>query len=169
MQGSTYTQPRHWEEVGRLVLRSAAFTHEETPGTHFIGGWVDPRTSLNTKEWWKISTPSDTRDWTRAVHSVAKRLAAWAIWPATINRIFKNSAKLRPYVPITLCPRVYTGWKGNKCHFLTDGYLCYKETKIPLNFFLILIFNELFKFETSDEWRCWETGTSSLYCKDINL
>ena len=46
---------------------------------------------------------------------------------------------------------------------LTDDYLCYKESKIPLNFFLILIFNELFKFETSDEWQRWETGTSSLY------
>ena len=35
---------------------------------------------------------------------------------------------------------------------VTDDYLCYKEPKIPFNFFLILIFNELFKFETSDEW-----------------
>ena len=34
----------------------------------------------------------------------------------------------------------------------TDDYLCYKEAKIPFNFFLILIFKELFKFETSDEW-----------------
>ena len=36
---------------------------------------------------------------------------------------------------------------------LTDDYLHYKEPKIPLNFFLILMFNELFKFETSDEWQ----------------
>ena len=50
--------------VGWLVLRSAAFI----PGTHFIGGWVDLRTSLDTKEWRKISTPSDTQDRTRAVH-----------------------------------------------------------------------------------------------------
>ena len=34
---------------------------------------------------------------------------------------------------------------------LTDNYLCYKETKSPYNFFIILIFNELFKFKTSDE------------------
>ena len=33
---------------------------------------------------------------------------------------------------------------------LADDYLSYKEPKIPFNFFLILIFNEL-KFETSDE------------------
>ena len=34
---------------------------------------------------------------------------------------------------------------------LADDYLCYKEPKSPYNFFLILIFNELFKFKTSDE------------------
>ena len=52
---------------------------------------------------------------------------------------------------------------------LTDDYLCYKEPEIPFNVFLILIVNVLFKFETSDEWQRWETGTTSLYCKDINL
>ena len=34
IQGSTYSQPRHKEEVGWLVLHSATFI----PGTHFIGG-----------------------------------------------------------------------------------------------------------------------------------
>ena len=33
------------------------FTLRESPCTHFILGWVDPRTSLNTKEWRKISIP----------------------------------------------------------------------------------------------------------------
>ena len=36
---------------------------------------------------------------------------------------------------------------------VTEDYLCYKEPKSPLYFFLILIFNELFKFENSDEWQ----------------
>ena len=36
---------------------------------------------------------------------------------------------------------------------VTDDYLCYKESKSPYNFFLILVFNELFKFKTSDEWQ----------------
>ena len=31
---------------------------------------------------------------------------------------------------------------------VTDDYLCYKEPKSPY-----LTFNELFKFETSDEWQ----------------
>ena len=43
--------------------------------------------------------------------------------------------------------RIYTEWKGNKCHY----YLCYKEPKSPYTFLLILIFNELFKFKISDE------------------
>ena len=34
---------------------------------------------------------------------------------------------------------------------VTDDYLCYKKPKSPYNFFLILIFNELFKFKTSDQ------------------
>ena len=52
---------------------------------------------------------------------------------------------------------------------VTDDYLCYKAPKSPYNFFLILIFNELFKYKTSDEWQHWKTRTSSLHCKDINL
>ena len=48
----------------------------------------------------------------------------------------------------------YTGWKGISVIIVTDDYLCYKEPKSPYNFFfLILIFNELFKFKTSDEWQ----------------
>ena len=35
---------------------------------------------------------------------------------------------------------------------VTDDYLCYKKPKSPCNFFLILIFNELFTFKISDEW-----------------
>ena len=36
---------------------------------------------------------------------------------------------------------------------VTDDYLWYKEPNSTYNFFLILIFNELFKFQTSDEWQ----------------
>ena len=45
---------------------------------------------------------------------------------------------------------------------VTDDYLCYKEPKSPYNFFLILIFNELLKFKTSDEWQHWKTGSPTL-------
>ena len=42
MQGSTYSQQRHWEEIGTFGRLY--------PGTHSIGGWVDPRTRLDTKD-----------------------------------------------------------------------------------------------------------------------
>ena len=42
---------------GRVVVCSAAFTPRKLPGIHFIGGWVDYGTSLDTKEWRKIPTP----------------------------------------------------------------------------------------------------------------
>ena len=47
---------------------------------------------------------------------------------------------------------------------VTVDYLCYKEPNSPYNFSLILIFNELFTFKTSDEWQ-----HSTLDWKDINL
>ena len=53
---------------------------------------------------------------------------------------------------------------------VTEDYLCYKEPKSPYNFFFhILIFNELFKFKTSDEWQQWKTASPSLNCKDSNF
>ena len=52
---------------------------------------------------------------------------------------------------------------------VSDDYICYKEPKSPYNFFLILIFNELFKFKTSDERQHWKTASPSLDCKTINL
>ena len=36
---------------------------------------------------------------------------------------------------------------------VTGDYLCCKEPKSPYNFFLILIFNELVKFKTSEKWQ----------------
>ena len=52
---------------------------------------------------------------------------------------------------------------------VTDEYVCYKEPKSPYNFFIILIFNELFKFKTSDERQRRKTASSSLDCNDVNL
>ena len=46
---------------------------------------------------------------------------------------------------------------------VSDDYLCYKEQKIPYIFFLILIFNELFKFKTSDERQLWKTASPLLW------
>ena len=56
MQWSSCTQLLHKEEVGWLVLSSAAFTSGKSHRYSFLGGWVFPRTSLDT-EWRKISIP----------------------------------------------------------------------------------------------------------------
>ena len=50
------------------------------------------------------------------------------------------------------CPTTkYTGGREISAFIVTDDYSCSKEPKRPYNFFLISIFNELFKFNTSDE------------------
>ena len=50
MQRTTYSQPWHQDEVGWLVLRSTAFTPEESPRYSFYRRGVDLRTSLDTNE-----------------------------------------------------------------------------------------------------------------------
>ena len=41
--------------------------------------------------------------------------------------------------------------------------------KVLTTFLLILIFNELFTFKTSDEWQHWKTGSTTLDRKEIKL
>ena len=52
----------------------------------------------------------------------------------------EETIKFRPYIYI-------------KDIIIIDDYLYYKESKNHYNFFLVLIFNELFKFKTSVEWQ----------------
>ena len=63
------------------------------PGTHFIGGWVGQSGHEGVK---KNLHPSDTRDRTRAVQPVVKRLAAWATWPTKLNPWYYSSEETRP-------------------------------------------------------------------------
>ena len=76
MQGSTYSQPRHSDEVGWLVLRSAAFTPGEIPRYSFYRRLSGPQAQSGHEGVKKNLHPSDTRDRTRAVQLVAKRLVA---------------------------------------------------------------------------------------------
>ena len=77
--------------------------------------------------------------------------------------MMKTSSTLAVSVPINLSVKLgFVSVQGNLlCDVLriqcgrgisaiivTDDYLCYKEPKTPYNFFLILIFNNLFKFKT---------------------
>ena len=92
---------------------------------------------------------------------------------ALATRAIRRGSKVSTYIvyclPASYTYVVYTGWKGNKCHYSKWWLLMYKEPNSPYNFFLILIYNELFKFKTSDEWQHWKMGSSSLDCKVINI
>ena len=57
MQGSTYSQPWHQDEVGWLVLRSAAFTPGESPRYSFYRRLSGPQDQSGYKSMKKISTP----------------------------------------------------------------------------------------------------------------
>ena len=52
-----YTATALWR--GRVTSRTldCLYPPGKAPSTHSIGGWVNPRISLDTKEWRKISTP----------------------------------------------------------------------------------------------------------------
>ena len=69
-------------ERGRVVSPTLDLLYPgKAPGTHFIEGWVEPRTSLDSKEWRKISTPR-----TRAAQLLSKCVAAWATYPTHLLR-----------------------------------------------------------------------------------
>ena len=85
MQGSTYSQPRHYVQVGWLVLRSAAFTPGEIPQYSFYRRLSEPQGQSGHEGVKKNLHSSYTRDRTRAVQPVAKRLAAWATWLARLR------------------------------------------------------------------------------------
>jgi hypothetical protein len=55
MYRSTYSPPWHYLEVSGQLHILAGFTPgERAPGTHWIGGWVGPRASLDDVERRKI-------------------------------------------------------------------------------------------------------------------
>jgi hypothetical protein len=56
MYRSTFSWPRYWLEVSGQLHAPAALAPEKSPGTHFIGGWVDPRAGLDDMEKWKFFT-----------------------------------------------------------------------------------------------------------------
>ena len=84
--------------LGRGRVASPMLSHlypGKAPGTHFIGGWVDPRTSLDTKGVKKNLYPSDTQDRTWAIQPVAKHLTAWA---TLLTVLYLNSKLLNTFL-----------------------------------------------------------------------
>jgi hypothetical protein len=66
----------------------AALPQKRAPGTHFIGGWVDPRAGLDDMEKWKFFTLSGLElPLPLEVQPVASRYTDWAI-PAPILSMF---------------------------------------------------------------------------------
>ena len=65
------------------------FRHNHTPGkfpgTHFKGGWVDSRASLDTKDWRKISTPK--------THGIEP--GASSPWPSRLSHLAVLLLRLR--------------------------------------------------------------------------
>jgi hypothetical protein len=60
------------------------YPRERVPGTHFIGGWVDSRASLDDMEKWRFFYPTGTRTpASLVVQPVVSRYTDWAI-PAPI-------------------------------------------------------------------------------------
>jgi hypothetical protein len=56
------------------------YPRERAPGTHFIGGWVDPRAGLDDVEKWKFFTLSGLElPLPLVVQPVASRYTDWAI------------------------------------------------------------------------------------------
>jgi hypothetical protein len=57
----------------------AALPAERAPGTHFIGGWVDPRAGLDDMEKWTLFTLPGLELQPPVVQPVASRYTDWAI------------------------------------------------------------------------------------------
>jgi hypothetical protein len=51
MYGSTFSGSQHWLDVsGQIHTLAASSLGKETSGSHWVGGWVDPRASLDDVE-----------------------------------------------------------------------------------------------------------------------
>jgi hypothetical protein len=60
------------------------YPRERAPGTHFMGGWVDPRAGLDDMEKWKFVTLSGLElPLPLVAQPVASRYTDWAI-PAPV-------------------------------------------------------------------------------------
>ena len=70
-----------------LVSCSAAFIPGESPGYSFYRKLSGPENKSGYEGVKKNLHPSDTRDRTRAVQPVVKRLAPWATWPPPLHII----------------------------------------------------------------------------------
>jgi hypothetical protein len=71
--------PRQYMEVSGQLHAPASLPQERAPGTHWIGGWVDPRAVLDAVVKSKIPSPHrESNPRTPIVQPVAQRYTDWA-------------------------------------------------------------------------------------------
>jgi hypothetical protein len=88
MYRSTFSWPRHYLEVSGQLHAPAALPPGKSPGTHFIGGWVDPTAGLDDMEKWKLFTlPGLELPLPLVVKPVASLYSDWAI-PAVCTETY---------------------------------------------------------------------------------
>jgi hypothetical protein len=86
----THFLPRHSMEVsGQRHAPAALCPGEKTPGTHWTGGWVDPKAGLVTEARGKIICPCRGSNPDRpVVQSVVRQYTAWATPAPHLLRLY---------------------------------------------------------------------------------
>jgi hypothetical protein len=79
------------EVSGQLHALAALPSGERTPVTHWIGGWMDPRTGLDDVEKSIFLTHRDSNSDPSAVQSVASRYTDCAISALTVHTKFNKN------------------------------------------------------------------------------
>ena len=127
-----------------LVLRSAAFTR----GTHFIVGWVDPRSSLGIKDWRKFPPlrHPESNPGRRARSQAHCRLSHMTPLRKPWHQYNHLFPTLKKHIFSIMSPL----W--------TNIFSSFCKTNIPA----ILLKNFFFEFENLRQYSGWEAITSAL-------
>jgi hypothetical protein len=105
--------------------RPGRFTQRErAPGTHWVGGWVGPRTVLDAVVKGKIPSPHrESNPRTPIVQPVVQRYTDWAITALlTIGLCVLYSIKrqiiLNRYMEVKFYSKNYPNWRRQWCQYL---------------------------------------------------
>jgi hypothetical protein len=102
MYRSTFYRPRHYLEVsGHLQVPAVSSPGERAPGTHWIGGWVDPRAGLDDLERENSWTYRDSSSDSSVVQSVVSLYTDWAIPASQSCEVLQQICEM--YFLILLC------------------------------------------------------------------
>jgi hypothetical protein len=105
----------HFLDLGtswRWVVSSTPlplYPRERVPGTHFVGGWVDPRAGLDHMEKWKFLPHRDSYSRPPIVQPVASRYTDWAI-PA--HQVLQQTSAMRCCRSTVATPSLLLAWNN---------------------------------------------------------